>query len=116
MLVCVELNMCRFISGFIMESKSILIRKNKTLNYLLLEFNQQLLTDKHVFSIAALLKYFVTIEVIPLCLTPADVHLELEGRLAKFMNTEEAIIYSYGFATVASAIPAYAKRGDIVFV
>ncbi|OCU01214.1 hypothetical protein XELAEV_18007003mg [Xenopus laevis] len=44
-----------------------------------------------------------------------DVHLELEERLAKFMKTEEAIIYSYGFATVASAIPAYSKRGDIVF-
>ncbi|XP_077352563.1 serine palmitoyltransferase 1 isoform X2 [Festucalex cinctus] len=45
-----------------------------------------------------------------------DVHLELESRLAKFMKTEEAIIYSYGFATIASAIPAYAKRGDIIFV
>ncbi|XP_062869842.1 serine palmitoyltransferase 1 [Trichomycterus rosablanca] len=45
-----------------------------------------------------------------------DVHLELEERLAKFMGTEEAIIYSYGFATIASAIPAYSKRGDIVFV
>ncbi|XP_061119549.1 serine palmitoyltransferase 1 [Conger conger] len=45
-----------------------------------------------------------------------DVHLELEERLARFMRTEEAIIYSYGFATVASAIPAYSKRGDIVFV
>nr|XP_033784843.1 serine palmitoyltransferase 1 isoform X2 [Geotrypetes seraphini] len=33
-----------------------------------------------------------------------------------FMRTEEAIIYSYGFATIASAIPAYSKRGDIVFV
>ncbi|XP_077398705.1 serine palmitoyltransferase 1 isoform X5 [Vanacampus margaritifer] len=32
------------------------------------------------------------------------------------MKTEEAIIYSYGFATIASAIPAYAKRGDIIFV
>uniref|UniRef100_A0A8C6YLS4 Serine palmitoyltransferase 1 n=2 Tax=Nothoprocta perdicaria TaxID=30464 RepID=A0A8C6YLS4_NOTPE len=32
------------------------------------------------------------------------------------MRTEEAIIYSYGFATIASAIPAYSKRGDIVFV
>ncbi|XP_057403857.1 serine palmitoyltransferase 1-like [Balaenoptera acutorostrata] len=30
------------------------------------------------------------------------------------MKTEEAIIYSYGFATIASAIPAYSKRGDIV--
>ena len=27
---------------------------------------------------------------------------------------EEAILYSYGFATVASAIPAYAKRGDVI--
>ncbi|XP_035996575.1 serine palmitoyltransferase 1 isoform X3 [Fundulus heteroclitus] len=45
-----------------------------------------------------------------------DVHLELESRLAKFMKTEEAIIYSYGFATIASAIPAYSKRGDIIFV
>uniref|UniRef100_A0ABI7WXG3 Serine palmitoyltransferase 1 n=1 Tax=Felis catus TaxID=9685 RepID=A0ABI7WXG3_FELCA len=45
-----------------------------------------------------------------------DVHLDLEDRLAKFMQTEEAIIYSYGFATIASAIPAYSKRGDIVFV
>ena len=45
-----------------------------------------------------------------------DVHIELEKRLAQFMGTEEAIIYSYGFSTVASAIPAYAKRGDILFV
>ncbi|XP_067678319.1 serine palmitoyltransferase 1-like [Haliotis asinina] len=44
-----------------------------------------------------------------------DVHLELEDKLAKFMNCEEAILYSYGFATIASAIPAYSKRGDIVF-
>ncbi|XP_041826231.1 serine palmitoyltransferase 1-like [Melanotaenia boesemani] len=32
------------------------------------------------------------------------------------MGTEEAIIYSYGFATIASAIPAYSKRGDMIFV
>merc|ERR1712142_98511 len=43
-----------------------------------------------------------------------DVHLELETRLAQFMQVEEAILYSYGFATIASAIPAYAKRGDII--
>ena len=24
-------------------------------------------------------------------------------------------MYSYGFATIASAIPAYAKRGDVIF-
>lgn len=44
-----------------------------------------------------------------------DVHLTLEERLAKFMQTEEAIVYSYGFSTIASAIPAYSKRGDIIF-
>ncbi|XP_012530923.1 serine palmitoyltransferase 1 [Monomorium pharaonis] len=45
-----------------------------------------------------------------------DIHLELEDRLAKFMGLEEAIIYSYGFATLASAIPAYCKRNDLIFV
>ncbi|XP_065368554.1 serine palmitoyltransferase 1 [Calliphora vicina] len=45
-----------------------------------------------------------------------DVHLELEERVAKFMEMEEAVVYSYGFSTVASAIPAYSKRGDIIFV
>jgi len=45
-----------------------------------------------------------------------DVHLNLEKRIAEMMQCEKAIIYSYGFATVASAIPAYSKRGDILFV
>ena len=45
----------------------------------------------------------------------SDVHLELEERLAKFTRTEEAILYSYGFSTIASAIPAYSKRGDVIF-
>lgn len=31
------------------------------------------------------------------------------------MGCEEAVLYSYGFATIASAIPAYAKRGDIIY-
>jgi serine palmitoyltransferase len=43
------------------------------------------------------------------------VHLELEERLAKFFKVEEGIIYSYGFSTIASAIPAYSKRGDVIF-
>ncbi|XP_004924159.1 serine palmitoyltransferase 1 [Bombyx mori] len=45
-----------------------------------------------------------------------DVHLELEERLAKFLEVEETCVYSYGFSTIASAIPSYAKRKDIVFV
>ena len=44
-----------------------------------------------------------------------DVHLALEEKLAEFMKTEEAILYSYGFATISSAIPAYSKRGDVIF-
>lgn len=44
-----------------------------------------------------------------------DVHLELEQHLAKYMQVEDGIIYSYGFSTVASAIPAYSKRGDVIF-
>lgn len=44
-----------------------------------------------------------------------DVHLELEENLAKFMNYEECIIYAYAFSTIASAIPAYSKRNDIIF-
>lgn len=45
----------------------------------------------------------------------ADVHLSLEDQLEKFLGVEEVIMYSYGFATIASAIPAYSKRGDVIF-
>ena len=45
----------------------------------------------------------------------SDVHLELEEQLAKFTMNEESIVYSYGFAAIASAIPAYSKRNDIIF-
>ena len=51
----------------------------------------------------------------PLPFLLSDIHLELEDRLAKFTGREEAIIYSYGFATISSAIPAYSKRRDIIF-
>ena len=45
---------------------------------------------------------------------PADVHLDLEKQLASFMGTDEAILYASGFNTVASAIPAFLKLGDLV--
>ncbi|XP_047122470.1 serine palmitoyltransferase 1 isoform X1 [Hydra vulgaris] len=44
-----------------------------------------------------------------------DVHLNLEKKIADFLETEEAILYSYGFSTVSSAIPAYSKRTDVIF-
>lgn len=43
-----------------------------------------------------------------------DVHLELEKAIAEFLNVQEAVLYSFGFSTIASAIPAYAKASDIV--
>merc|ERR1712142_440179 len=44
-----------------------------------------------------------------------DKHWLLESKIAEFMGVEEAIIYSYGFATIASAIPCFSKRGDIIY-
>eukprot|EP00095_Tigriopus_kingsejongensis_P010689 maker-scaffold261_size233860-snap-gene-1.28 protein:Tk10689 transcript:maker-scaffold261_size233860-snap-gene-1.28-mRNA-1 annotation:"hypothetical protein DAPPUDRAFT_301811" len=46
----------------------------------------------------------------------ADIHVYLEEKLAAFFGAEQAVLYSYGFSTIASAIPAYAKKGDIIFV
>lgn len=45
-----------------------------------------------------------------------NVHVELEKNLATFMETEEAVLYSYGYAAISSAIPAYAKPSDVIFV
>ncbi|MCL4121101.1 UNVERIFIED_CONTAM: hypothetical protein GTU68_014306, partial [Idotea baltica] len=45
----------------------------------------------------------------------AEVHLRLEDRLANFFNAEMAVLYSYGFSTIASAIPSYSKNGDIIY-
>jgi serine palmitoyltransferase len=45
-----------------------------------------------------------------------DVHMALEKHIAHFLGTEQAIIYSQGFSTISSAIPAFAKRGDLLIV
>ncbi|KAI8976903.1 pyridoxal phosphate-dependent transferase [Pilobolus umbonatus] len=45
-----------------------------------------------------------------------DVHMELEKDIAKFLGTEDAIIYAQGFSTISSVIPAFAKRGDYLVV
>jgi serine palmitoyltransferase len=42
--------------------------------------------------------------------------MDLEAQIARFLGTEAAIIYSQGFSTIASVIPAFAKRGDILVV
>jgi len=43
-----------------------------------------------------------------------DVHLELEKKIAEFMQTEASIVYSSGFATITSVIPAFAKVYDAI--
>lgn len=43
-----------------------------------------------------------------------DVHISLENDIADFLGTEAAILYSQGFSTVSSVIPAFCKRGDII--
>lgn len=43
-----------------------------------------------------------------------DLHIELERDIAAFLGTESAIIYSQGFSTISSVIPAFCKRGDII--
>jgi serine palmitoyltransferase len=45
-----------------------------------------------------------------------DQHLILEQDVADFMGTQEAICYSDGSSTIASAIPAFAKKGDLLLV
>ncbi|KAF7269483.1 serine palmitoyltransferase subunit I [Rhynchophorus ferrugineus] len=44
-----------------------------------------------------------------------DIHLKLEDHIAKFLNMDEAIVYSYGFVAISSSIAAYCKKSDIVF-
>ena len=44
-----------------------------------------------------------------------DCHLELEAGLAKFLGTEQAIVYSYGVATISSVVPAFVRK-DVLFV
>lgn len=45
-----------------------------------------------------------------------DVHVRLEEDLAKFLGTEQAILYGQDFVTAGSVIPAFLKRGDLAIV
>ncbi|KAI8825341.1 pyridoxal phosphate-dependent transferase [Chytriomyces cf. hyalinus JEL632] len=45
-----------------------------------------------------------------------DVHMELEQSVARFLGVEAAIVYSQGFSTISSVIPAFSKRSDILVV
>ncbi|KAI8824289.1 pyridoxal phosphate-dependent transferase [Fimicolochytrium jonesii] len=43
-----------------------------------------------------------------------DVHIDLEKEVSRFIGVEDAIVYSQGFSTIGSVIPAFSKRGDII--
>ncbi|CAO3597831.1 unnamed protein product [Absidia cylindrospora] len=45
-----------------------------------------------------------------------DIHMQLEQNIARFLGTDEAIIYAQGFSTISSVIPAFSKRGDLLVV
>lgn len=43
-----------------------------------------------------------------------DIHLNLEKEFANFYGTGQSILYSDAIACIASVIPAFAKRGDLI--
>lgn len=45
-----------------------------------------------------------------------DTHLQLEASIAKFTNTDAAIMYSDGASTCSSTVAAFAKRSDLLVV
>jgi len=45
-----------------------------------------------------------------------DIHVELENRLAKFMNKEAALVFSTGFQTNLGGISTLVGRGDSVYI
>lgn len=40
--------------------------------------------------------------------------MDFERDIAEFLGTEASILYSQGFSTISSVIPAFCKRGDII--
>ena len=42
------------------------------------------------------------------------VHKELEETVANFLGTEDAIVYGMGWATNATVIPAFMRKGDLI--
>ncbi|MEO1254658.1 MAG: aminotransferase class I/II-fold pyridoxal phosphate-dependent enzyme [Bacteroidota bacterium] len=45
-----------------------------------------------------------------------DMHEELENRLAKFLNKEEALVFSTGFQVNLGVLPSIAKQGDALLL
>lgn len=43
-------------------------------------------------------------------------HYALEEAIAAFLKVEDAIVYSYGYSTIASSVACYCQLGDFVFI
>ena len=41
-------------------------------------------------------------------------HINFERDVSDFLGTEATILYSQGFSTISSVIPAFCKRGDTI--
>lgn len=65
-------------------------------------------------AIATLRKYGVGSCSPPGFYGTIDVHMALEADIARFIGIDKCIIYSQGFSTISSVIPAFSKRGDII--
>ena len=59
---------------------------------------------------------FVCFVAVHLVSLRCGVARQIEEEVAAFMGTEEAISYSDSATTIASAIPAFAKKGDLTIV
>ncbi|ORX90870.1 PLP-dependent transferase [Basidiobolus meristosporus CBS 931.73] len=79
-------------------------------NFLGLMANEEITAE----AIDALRKYGVGTCGPPGFYGTLDVHKLLEKDIANFLGVEDAIVYSQGFSTISSVIPAYSKRGDII--
>jgi 7-keto-8-aminopelargonate synthetase-like enzyme len=44
-----------------------------------------------------------------------DVHLDVEAEFAKWIGTEDAILYPDGIACISSVIPVFSKKEDLIF-
>ncbi|XP_060520744.1 serine palmitoyltransferase 1-like [Cylas formicarius] len=45
-----------------------------------------------------------------------ELHLDLEASIAKWLGTEECVVYSDGYVAISSVVAAFCKRDDVVFV
>ena len=66
-----------------------------------------------IFLVTVLFVCFVAVHLVSL---RCGVARQIEEEVAAFMGTEEAISYSDSATTIASAIPAFAKKGDLTIV